>query len=111
MANGCLWNSFVMVGQVSAFLQMTKRALPELFSNFNATVPSFETGSEMAVLRELYAWTPETNFSHEVLAMRPDDLTVMKVTDVGWNDLGEPSRVLATLGQISVRNEWAVTAS
>jgi len=29
-----------------------------------------------------------------VLALRPDDLEVMKVDKVGWSDLGEPSRVL-----------------
>lgn len=110
MDTGCLWNSFVMVGRVSAFLKMTRRALPEMYNQFEAMVPSFRTTAEAAILKDLYSWTPETNFSHEVLAMRPDDLAVMKVDDVGWSDLGEPSRVLATLGRIGMRTEWA-TAS
>ncbi|MGI9055096.1 MAG: sugar phosphate nucleotidyltransferase, partial [Pyrinomonadaceae bacterium] len=30
LKKGCLWNSFVMVGKVSAFLNLFKKQLPEL---------------------------------------------------------------------------------
>ncbi|HEX7330778.1 MAG TPA: hypothetical protein VF290_04715 [Pyrinomonadaceae bacterium] len=29
----------------------------------------------------------DSNFSHQVLAVRPEDLMVMRVGDVGWSDL------------------------
>ena len=97
MERGCLWNSFVMVGSVEAFLKMIRCALPELFSYFEAVVPVFGTPDEFPNLRTLYAWLPDVNFSKEVLERRADDLRVIKVDNVGWSDLGEPSRVGALL--------------
>lgn len=108
MEQGCLWNSFVMVGRVEAFLKMTQRALPELYESFVAIASSFGTELETRTLDNLYSWIPSSNFSHEVLALRPDDLTVMQVSDVGWSDLGEPRRVLSTLQQIGLQTQWAM---
>ena len=111
MNQGCLWNSFVMVGRVDALLKMTRTALPELVSQFTSITPMFETRAERNELHALYSKIQESNFSHEVLAARPEDLTVMRVGDVGWSDLGEPARVLATLAQMGVRTEMAMSAS
>ena len=111
MERGCLWNSFVMVGRVDAFLKMTERALPALFDFFSLIAPSFGTTSEASALSKLYSWVPLSNFSHEVLAMRPDDLAVMQVSEVGWSDLGEPKRVFSTLQQIGLQTQWAMPAS
>jgi hypothetical protein len=46
-----------------------------------------------------------------VLAVRPGDLMVMRVGDVGWSDLGEPNRVLSALARIGVQSELAMFAS
>ena len=111
MDQGCLWNSFVMVGRVDALLRMTREALPELFLAFAGTVPTFGGALERSAMSGLYRRIPDSNFSHEVLAARPNDLAVMRVGDVGWSDLGEPARVLATLAQMGVRTELAMSAS
>lgn len=111
MDRGCLWNSFVMVGRVDALLRMTRAALPELFARFKALTPVFETAAEQKALARLYATIKDINFSHEVLSMRPQDLAVMRVGDVGWSDLGEPSRVLAALAHLGVQSELAASAS
>jgi len=111
MERGCLWNSFVMVGRVDAFLKMTERALPALFDFFSLIAPSFGTTSEASALSELYSSVPSSNFSHEVLAIRPNDLAVMQVSEVGWSDLGEPRRVFSTLQQIGLQTQWAMPAS
>ena len=100
MERGCLWNSFVMVGRVDALLRMTQAALPELYARFAATT----------ALTELYSKIDDINFSREVLARRPQDLAVMRVGDVGWSDLGEPSRVLATLAHIGTQSQLALSA-
>jgi hypothetical protein len=71
----------------------------------------FRGALEGNALCDLYARIPDSNFSHEVLVKRPDDLAVMRVGDVGWSDLGDSARVLATLAQIGVRTELAATAS
>ena len=111
MERGCLWNSFVMVGCVDALLKMTWAAMPEMYAAFTAITPAFETANEHKALAELYSHIEDSNFSHQVLAVRPEDLMVMKVGDVGWSDLGEPNRVLSTLARIGVQSEFAMSAS
>ena len=111
MQRGCLWNSFVMVGRVDALLKLTRTALPEMHSAFEAIMPTFETVHEQEALAELYSHIEDSNFSHQVLAERPEDLMVMRVGDVGWSDLGEPNRVLSTLARLGVQAELAVSAS
>jgi len=100
-----------MIGTVKAFLNMTKRTLPELFDYFQAIIPVFGTPDEFPNLQTLYSWLPEVNFSHKVLALSPDDLGVIKVDKVGWSDLGDPARVLATLSRIGHETEVATNAS
>lgn len=111
MDQGCLWNSFVMVGRVDAFLSMTKQALPDLYRLFEAVVPVFGTPDEEPNLEMLYRLITDTNFSHEVLSVRPEDLTVMRVGKVGWSDLGEPSRVLAAMSRMGLAAQFATSAS
>lgn len=107
---GCLWNSFVMVGRVSAFLGMIRRSAPDLYNAFAVAWTALGTPGEDAEIRSLYHRIPETNFSKEVLAASPDELAVLPVGDVGWSDWGEPGRVLSTLAQIGASAEWAASA-
>lgn len=111
MERGCLWNSFVIVGRVDALLKMTRTALPEMHTAFAAITPTFGTTSEHRALAELYSQIEDANFSHQVLAVRPADLMVMKVGDVGWSDLGEPNRVLSTLARMGMQTQLARSAS
>ena len=111
MERGCLWNSFVMVGRVDSLLKMTRAAMPEMYAGFNAITPTFRTAAERKALGKLYSQIEDSNFSHQVLAARPEDLMVMRVGDVGWSDLGEPNRVLSTLARIGVQSHLAMSAS
>jgi len=111
MERGCLWNSFIMVGRVEALLKMTQAAMPEMYAAFAATTPTFETAAEHRAVAELYSQIEDSNFSHQVLAVRPEDLMVMRVGDVGWSDLGEPNRVLSTLARIGIESQLARSAS
>jgi len=45
------------------------------------------------------------------LQVRPDDLRVIKVDNVGWSDLGDPARVLATLSRLGSQTQIARSAS
>jgi mannose-1-phosphate guanylyltransferase len=110
MDQGFFWNSFVMVGRVDAFLRMIERAVPNLYEAFAAIKGSIYTDDEDQLIGHLYANIPPSNFSHEVLAVRANDLAVLPVKDVGWSDWGEPSRVLSTLARIGIQAEWAQSA-
>jgi mannose-1-phosphate guanylyltransferase len=107
---GCLWNSFVMVGRVSAFLGMIRRAAPDLYNAFAVVWTALGTPDEGAEIHSLYHQIPETNFSREILAASPDDLAVLPVGNVGWSDWGDPLRVLSTLARIGVHSERAAAA-
>lgn len=106
METGCLWNSFVMIGKVKTFLDMFARHLPDMYRMFAASSKLFGTHQEAAVVRSIYSWINETNFSSEVLEKESAHLLVMRVGDVGWSDLGEPQRVLGTLTSLGVRPAW-----
>ena len=97
MRNGSLWNTFVMIGHVKAFLEIISRALPNLNHTLSPAVEVLGSPSEERILGELYSRIVSTNFSHEVLELQPDSLSVLPLSDVGWTDLGEPQRVAATV--------------
>ena len=104
---GCLWNSFVMIASVQALLEIIESAIPALYHCFAGVAPHFGGASESTAIDGLYAKMSEVNFSHQVLALKPERLAVLKVTGVRWNDLGEPKRVMASLEMAGVRPRWA----
>jgi hypothetical protein len=56
-----------MVGRVGTFLEMFKSHLPDMFRMFAAARRTFGKPDEAAVVRAIYSWIEETNFSSEVL--------------------------------------------
>ena len=100
---GCLWNSFVMVGCIHAFLDLIRRTLPGLVELFESIRSSLFTADERTSLRELYSGIGATSFSQDVLSAQPNALAVLRATGLGWSDLGEPSRVRSVQDRKSVR--------
>ena len=97
MERGCLWNSFIMVGHVDAFLNLIRQALPRLVESFESIRRSLFTAGETEALYDLYSNISATSFCQEVLSPRPHDLMVLCGAGLGWSDLGEPSRFLSVL--------------
>ena len=106
MERGCLWNSFVMVGHVHAFLSLIRHALPRLAEAFESIRPSFSTASERAALCDLYSDIRAASFSRDVLSAQPNGLAVLRATGLGWSDLGEPGRVFSVLERKGVQTDW-----
>jgi len=100
LTRGCLWNSFVMVGSVAAFLKMISRATSELYSKFSAVKATFSTSCEKNAIETLYAGLPDSNFSRDVLTTRTENLAVVTVSGSKWSDLGSPRRVFSTLSNL-----------
>ncbi len=76
-----------MVGRTGAFLDLIHATVPALGREFE----------------------PAISFSHE-LAPAPDRLLVLPVPDVGWCDLGNPARVLASLRRTVRQPTWLAAA-
>ncbi len=106
-ARGCLWNSFVMVAYPSAILTVIENAVPALFNAFGSVRSRLATPWEDDTLDRLYSRLPSTDFSRQVLATCPTNLAVLALNGVGWNDLGVPRRVMATLARSGARPAWA----
>jgi mannose-1-phosphate guanylyltransferase len=107
LAGGCLWNSFVMVAKTSMLLALIRSTVPDIFESFEPVLPRLTTPWEEASIRQLYSRLPPSDFSRQVLAVRPAALSVLPLKGVGWSDLGEPCRVMTTLARIGEYPEWA----
>ncbi len=103
MERGCLWNSFIMVGRVSAFLRLIRRTLPGLLQSFKSVLPPGIAATGHGAMRKLYARIPAPSFSREVLAACPSRLLVLLCAKLRWTDLGDPSRVVTLLGRLGVQ--------
>ena len=87
---GCLWNTFVMVGRARTFVELLRSTVPALLRAFTATWQDGEAGGA-------YEFLPSVDFSQQVLSKCTGRLLVLRLTDVGWSDLGHPHRVISTL--------------
>jgi mannose-1-phosphate guanylyltransferase len=105
LADGCLWNSFVMVGRVASLLGLIDRALPDLSQALLPLRQFLGTPVEAAVAETIYQRLPSADFSRGVLGPNPALLAVLPVRGVEWSDLGHPERVLARRGTMPA--PWA----
>jgi hypothetical protein len=96
-----------VVARASALLSLIRHAVPRLAEVFTSGGSNLGTLREEAGLRKVYSHLPSTDFANDVLKTRPGNLAVLPLDGVGWNDLGEPRRVMATLARIGARPAWA----
>jgi mannose-1-phosphate guanylyltransferase len=99
-ADGCLWNSFVVIGSAGALLRLIREAAPDLYWRFESARPALRTSAEAGAIGDLYSHLSSVDFSGQVLSVRPELLTVLPVSDAGWVDLGHPARVLSALKNV-----------
>jgi len=106
MRGGCLWNSFMMVGTVSAFFALVRETMPELMTPFEWLGSARTPEDEATRARGLYARLPSVNFSDGGLVRGTHRLATLPVKDVEWSDWGHPARVIATLHRCGSRPAW-----
>lgn len=99
LRRGCLWNTFVTIGQASAFLALLRSQIPDV-------VLSIANAVEINDLDFAYRGVRGIDFSREVLAPRPSALLVVRDNASGWTDLGSPTRVIDTLVRNRITPAW-----
>ena len=99
MANGGLWNTFVMVGRVRTFYSLLAAATPRLCVGFGPLASSIGLLSESVSAAAVYAKMPPVDFSRDVLAGQPERLSVLEAPPMGWTDLGRADRLFTARGQ------------
>jgi mannose-1-phosphate guanylyltransferase len=104
LGRGCLWNTFVMVGQVRAFLGLIEETAPALYQAFEPMLSGEST--DAGAIESIYDSIPSADFSKLVLSSGNPRLSVLNLGDVGWSDLGDPQRLIDTLSTHGIRNPW-----
>lgn len=112
LGRGCLWNSFIMVGTVSGFLEMFRTRWPRYYDALLKIESRAEQGrGGVAALSYIYSRLPSVDFSRHLLSGSHANLAVLPVAGVLWNDLGEPHRLWATLWRIGASRRWPASVS
>jgi len=105
---GGLWNTFVMVGHVDAFLRMSWAAAPGLLEVFQSRLADSGRNSETQIPDSLYDWVAPMDFSRQILSPCTRHLVTLRLGNMEWHDLGDPDRVVSTLlGRNSELPSWA----
>ncbi len=108
---GCLWNTFVMVGHASAFVEIIEQTVPNLCRTFEPVLTRSDPDREAETMPAVYETLPAADFSRRVLAMSTKRLAVVNLGDIGWSDLGDPRRLITTLSKRGIENPWVTSGS
>ncbi len=92
-AGSCMWNTMVMVGKASAFLERFRILLPEVYEQF--VTQNYYNGhfDDEIMLNNIYSKLPEVNFSDSILKNSVESLCVMPLNGVYWSDWGAENRI------------------
>ncbi len=104
---GSLWNTFVMVGRVLAFLEMVCSAMPGVLSAFQQFPACRNSREEQLIPDALYSRIPHADFSRQVLSLEARRLLVQRLEAVTWSDLGDCDRALHALAGCGLEPAWA----
>ena len=107
LTEGCLWNTFVMVGTVSAFLGMIRRTSSTIFQTLGSALVDCGLDAEEERMQYIYDRLTPTDFSKQVLSVSAEGLAVANCGEVGWSDLGDPRRLVTALTESGIENPWA----
>lgn len=107
LERGSLWNTFVMVGKISAFLEMICSALPGVLAVFRQFPTHRAPDEELRIPDSVYERIPSADFSRQVLATETERLIVQRLGPVVWSDLGDCGRAVAALSRCRPEPGWA----
>ena len=94
--SGALWNTFIMVGPVQRFLELTRQHLPHTSALFDAYRRRIVANDEHPALSQTYAALRPADFSRDVL-QKAKSLRAVPLLPCGWSDWGTPERVFRSL--------------
>jgi mannose-1-phosphate guanylyltransferase len=98
IADGALWNSFIIAADGNALLSVYRELVPEIVDAMEtARARDAAQGSSGEAMAELYERLPNVDFSSHIAQHAESRLTLLNVPSCGWSDLGTPKRVAETL--------------
>src|SRR5271170_1914788 len=100
LKEGALWNSFIFAAEATAIADLVRARYPQVVADFESALHG---GSERLI--ELYERLPILDFSRHILQGAEPRLSVLRVPECGWSDLGTPRSVAACLGRLA-EDSW-----
>jgi len=97
---GCLWNTMVIVANLSTLLEAGRKLLPELTGCLVRAADHLSAG-RVSEMKQEYGLAPRADFSRMVLEACPLLLAVSTPPELIWSDLGTPPRVRKTLAMVA----------
>ena len=98
LAQGALWNTFIVAAKASTLLQLFKQRCAGLLDEMQTIVHGDHyIKLSQILLNELYARLPTLDFSRDILQGIESFLEVLAVPACGWSDLGTPRRIREVL--------------
>jgi mannose-1-phosphate guanylyltransferase len=109
---GCdlLWNTFVMVGRASTFIDLGRRCAPRLLDQLQWAGRFEGTDDEAWAIDTAYSILPSADFARAVLERCPPALAVSPLPPHLWFDLGTPERVRECVEKIGASPGWSVAS-
>lgn len=109
-ARGWLWNTMMLTGTVDALWGMARRRFPDLAERFEAFAEAVHGNHTDALpsgfrsrLRDAYRGLTQYDFSAHALQKEPEQIEVMAMQGVTWNDWGRPHRIKESLDAAGLR--------
>jgi mannose-1-phosphate guanylyltransferase len=109
--SGALWNTFIFATRGSVLLQMLRVRMSDLVVQMQAVLANSPLLARAAALHDLYARLPSIDFSRAVVHGAEAELRLVTAPACGWNDLGTPERVAATLQRLKRERLWRPASS
>lgn len=109
--DGAYWNTFIMVGSVSAFLNAGRDTVPGILKALEQLLPMLNTPDERRECKNTFEHLPISSFTRDVLCGLPDRLLLVPMDEpCHWMDLGRPERVEQLLQLLSDKDRNHPTA-
>ena len=96
LKEGALWNSFIFAAEASVIADLVRARYPQVVAGFESAL---DGGPQRLI--ELYEKLPTVDFSRHILQGAEPCLSVLRVPECGWSDLGTPRSVAACLGRLA----------
>lgn len=95
MREGALWNSFIFVAGAGTLIELMRRGYPSVVADLESAIA---TGAP--AVRALYERLADIDFSRDLLQGGEANVSVLRVPECGWSDLGTPTSVLRCLKRL-----------
>lgn len=104
IADGALWNTFIMATPVRSLVRLFMKCYCVLMLEMQAIVTTALQATPASkgwqLLVDMYDRLPNIDFSTDLLQKQPGALHVLRVPECGWSDLGTPNRLGETLRRL-----------